>query len=77
MHESHAPCKCLLPLWLLRASCGVRIRPMTVVVANTLTGEFSRPNLLRYRWPFVERRLRAAAGSRWPGGELDALVCDF
>lgn len=50
---------------------------MAVVVANTLTGEFSRANLLRYRWPFVQRRLRAAAGSRWPGGELDALVRDF
>ena len=29
-----------------------------VIVANTLTGEFSRSHLMRYRWPYVERLLR-------------------
>lgn len=31
-----------------------------VVVGNTLTGEFSRANLLRLRWPFVRRTASAA-----------------
>lgn len=31
-----------------------------VVVGNTLTGEFSRANLLRLRWPYVRRTLAAA-----------------
>lgn len=31
-----------------------------VVVGNTLTGEFSRAGLLRYRWPYVRRQLDAA-----------------
>lgn len=31
-----------------------------VVVGNTLTGEFSRSNLLRLRWPYVRRVLQAA-----------------
>ena len=36
-----------------------------VVVGNTLTGEFSRANLLRLRWPYVRRtRRRGAARAR-------------
>lgn len=31
-----------------------------VVLGNTLTGEFSRANLLRLRWPYVRRTLDAA-----------------
>ena len=31
-----------------------------VVVGNTLTGEFSRAGLMRYRWPYVRRQLDAA-----------------
>jgi len=31
-----------------------------VVIGNTLTGEFSRANLLRLRWPYVERTVGAA-----------------
>ncbi len=31
-----------------------------VVVGNTLTGEFSRAGLLRYRWPYVRRQLELA-----------------
>ena len=48
-----------------------------VVVANTLTGEFSRANLLRYRWPFVEQRLRRAASGHLPAAEVGALIADF
>ncbi len=47
-----------------------------VVVANTLTGEFSRANLLRYRWPFVEQRLRRSAAGRLAAADVDALVAD-
>ena len=32
-----------------------------VIVGNTLTGEFTRSNTLRGRWPFVRKTLRAAA----------------
>jgi enediyne polyketide synthase len=32
-----------------------------VIVGNTLTGEFTRSNTLRMRWPFVRKTLRAAA----------------
>ncbi|ACU75205.1 Erythronolide synthase [Catenulispora acidiphila DSM 44928] len=31
-----------------------------VVIGNTLTGEFSRANLMRLRWPYVERTVGAA-----------------
>jgi enediyne polyketide synthase len=34
----------------------------TVIVGNSLTGEFTRANLLRLRWPFVRRTLAAALG---------------
>ena len=35
-----------------------------VIVANTLTGEFSRAGLMRYRWPYVRRLLKAAAAKK-------------
>ena len=34
----------------------------TVIVGNTLTGEFTRANGLRLRWPYVRRTLSAALG---------------
>lgn len=34
-----------------------------VIVGNTLTGEFTRSNTLRLRWPFVRKSLRAAASA--------------
>jgi enediyne polyketide synthase len=38
-----------------------------VLVGNTLTGEFSRANLMRLRWPYVRRVVGAAlAGENWP-----------
>ncbi|HEY2951455.1 MAG TPA: SDR family NAD(P)-dependent oxidoreductase [Verrucomicrobiae bacterium] len=40
-------------------------REMTgVVLGNTLTGEFSRANSLRLRWPYVKRVLQAALTGR-------------
>lgn len=50
---------------------------MAVIVANTLTGEFSRANLLRYRWPYVEGRAREAVASRMPVEHIDAFVSEF
>src|SRR5262249_6454015 len=44
---------------LLDASEGQRERT-GVYVGNSLTGEFSRANLLRLRWPYVRRVLAAA-----------------
>jgi acyl transferase domain-containing protein len=35
-----------------------------VILGNTLTGEHTRSNSLRLRWPFVRRALRAAAAAR-------------
>ncbi|WP_433528535.1 SDR family NAD(P)-dependent oxidoreductase [Micromonospora sp. CA-263727] len=46
-----------------------------VVVGNTLTGEFSRANVLRLRWPYVRRVL--AAGLReqgWPDERITAFL---
>ncbi|WP_405088965.1 type I polyketide synthase [Microbispora sp. NBC_01389] len=49
-----------------------------VIVGNTLTGEFTRANLLRLRWPYVRRTVGAALRDRgWEddqlGGFLDEL----
>ncbi|MGW0392215.1 type I polyketide synthase [Streptomyces sp. NPDC003042] len=50
-------------------------RPRTgVVVGNTLTGEFSRANVMRLRWPYVRRVLAAALkGQEWE----DERLADF
>ena len=50
---------------------------MAVIVANTLTGEFSRANLLRYRWPYVESRVREAASSRMSEVDAASFVAEF
>jgi enediyne polyketide synthase len=39
---------------------GERRKRTTVIVGNTLTGEFSRAGMLRLRWPYVRRRVEAA-----------------
>ncbi|MFE7132614.1 SDR family NAD(P)-dependent oxidoreductase [Streptomyces sp. NPDC057638] len=41
-----------------------------VIVGNTLTGEFSRANVMRLRWPYV-RRVMAAALKRHEGWDDD------
>jgi enediyne polyketide synthase len=43
-----------------------------VIVGNTLTGEFSRANQLRLRWPYVQRTVTAAL--REHGFDLDRLA---
>jgi enediyne polyketide synthase len=41
-----------------------------VYVGNSLTGEFSRANLMRLRWPYVRRVLAAAFRQNGPGQEI-------
>jgi len=43
-----------------------------VIVGNTLTGEYSRANTMRLRWPFVRRALYAAAAAE--GVQKDAVA---
>ncbi|MFJ8197207.1 type I polyketide synthase [Streptomyces sp. NPDC096152] len=41
------------------------------VIGNSLTGEFSRANLMRLRWPYVRRTVAAALREQgWPDAEL-------
>ncbi|MFI5929082.1 SDR family NAD(P)-dependent oxidoreductase [Micromonospora sp. NPDC051543] len=49
-----------------------------VVVGNTLTGEFSRANLMRLRWPYVRRTLAAALSAHgWEPQQLAAFLADY
>lgn len=49
-----------------------------VIVGNTLTGEFSRANLMRLRWPYVRRTVAAALCDQgWSGDRLDAFLDDL
>lgn len=42
-----------------------------VVVGNSLTGEFSRANIMRLRWPYVRRTVAAAlSGQGWTEGDV-------
>lgn len=45
-----------------------------VVIGNTLTGEFSRANVMRLRWPYVERTVGAALREQ---GWDDAALGEF
>jgi enediyne polyketide synthase len=47
----------------------------TVIVGNSLTGEFTRANLLRLRWPFVRRTLAAALlEAGWDADQLSGFL---
>lgn len=49
-----------------------------VVVGNSLTGEFSRANLMRLRWPYVRRTLAAALAAKgWDDDETSAFLRDL
>lgn len=49
-----------------------------VVVGNTLTGEFSRANQLRLRWPYVRRMVAAALKEQdWDDDQLGSFLEDF
>ncbi len=46
-----------------------------VLVGNTLTGEFSRANLLRLRWPYVRRQTAAAlAEEGWAADQIHSFL---
>lgn len=46
-----------------------------VIVGNSLTGEFSRANLMRLRWPYVRRTVGAALREQgWDDAELGAFL---
>ena len=49
-----------------------------VVLGNSLTGEFSRANIMRLRWPYVRRTVAAAlAGKGWSDEETAAFLHDL
>jgi enediyne polyketide synthase len=46
-----------------------------VLLGNTLTGEFSRANTLRLRWPYVRRVLAAAlVKEKWSAGQREKFL---
>ena len=46
-----------------------------VIIGNTLTGEFSRANLMRLRWPYVRRTVGAALKKHgWDEPQLAAFL---
>ncbi|MAE65188.1 MAG: beta keto-acyl synthase [Phycisphaeraceae bacterium] len=46
-----------------------------VMMGNTLTGEFSRANVMRLRWPYVRRVLEAALAEQdWPADRRAAFL---
>ncbi|HET9283534.1 MAG TPA: SDR family NAD(P)-dependent oxidoreductase [Candidatus Angelobacter sp.] len=63
---------------LLDASTEQRERT-AVYVGNSLTGEFSRANLLRLRWPYVRRVLSAALNERefLPSSKIEELIAQI
>ncbi|HEY3483325.1 MAG TPA: polyketide synthase, partial [Streptomyces sp.] len=54
-------------------------RPTTgVVIGNSLTGEFSRANIMRLRWPYVRRTVAAALSERgWSDDETATFLRDL
>ncbi|CAL9445772.1 hypothetical protein SUDANB95_02327 [Actinosynnema sp. ALI-1.44] len=49
-----------------------------VVLGNSLTGEFSRANLMRLRWPYVRRTMAAALAAKgWDDEETAAFLRDL
>jgi enediyne polyketide synthase len=46
-----------------------------VIVGNTLTGEFTRANVMRLRWPYVRHTVAAAlAAEAWDADRVDAFL---
>ncbi|MFD0692202.1 type I polyketide synthase [Actinomadura fibrosa] len=50
-----------------------------VIVGNTLTGDRTRANLMRLRWPYVHRVVAAVLTERegWSGHRLDGFLADL
>src|SRR5262245_35650567 len=57
-----------------RALDGLDRDSTAVIVANTLTGEFSRAATLRLRWPWLDRRLGVALAANGLDGHEAARV---
>ncbi|GAA2678300.1 MULTISPECIES: SDR family NAD(P)-dependent oxidoreductase [Actinosynnema] len=54
---------------------GLPRRTTGVVLGNSLTGEFSRANVLRLRWPYVRRTVAAALAAKgWPDDETAGFL---
>jgi enediyne polyketide synthase len=61
---------------------GLPVDATGVLIGNTLTGEFSRAEALRLRWPYVRRVVEASlAGEGWPDARrrsfLDGLESQY
>ncbi|TCO54402.1 SDR family NAD(P)-dependent oxidoreductase [Actinocrispum wychmicini] len=57
---------------------GLPKRATGVVLGNTLTGEFSRANVMRLRWPYVRRTLAAALAEKgWSDPDTGAFLRDL
>ncbi len=57
---------------------GLPRRSTGVVIGNSLTGEFSRANTMRLRWPYVRRTVASALLDRgWAEEEADAFLADL
>lgn len=54
---------------------GLPRRTTGVVLGNSLTGEFSRANLMRLRWPYVRRTVAAALSAEgWADSEVSRFL---
>jgi enediyne polyketide synthase len=57
---------------------GLPKRSTAVIVGNTLTGEFTRANLMRLRWPYVRRVVSAALQDHgWDGTAAAQFMHDL
>ncbi|WP_093149738.1 type I polyketide synthase [Saccharopolyspora antimicrobica] len=57
---------------------GLPKRSTGVVIGNSLTGEFSRANLMRLRWPYVRRTVAAALAAKgWDNDQVGDFLADL
>ncbi|MFC5058310.1 type I polyketide synthase [Saccharothrix xinjiangensis] len=57
---------------------GLPKRTTGVLFGNSLTGEFSRANIMRLRWPYVRRTVAAALTAKgWPEDETAGFLRDL
>ncbi|HEX5114867.1 MAG TPA: type I polyketide synthase [Pseudonocardiaceae bacterium] len=57
---------------------GLPKRSTGVIIGNSLTGEFSRANLMRLRWPYVRRTVAAAlAAKNWSDDETATFLAEL
>ncbi|GAA2044155.1 type I polyketide synthase [Catenulispora yoronensis] len=57
---------------------GLSGRTTGVIIGNTLTGEFTRANVMRLRWPYVRRTVGAALRAKgWDDAETGTFLADL